>query len=341
MNSATAAKRRATSYDVARQAGVSQSTVSRCFHGDSAISPETRDHVLTVARALGYVPNALARGLITRQSNMVGFIATRYTLRGNPEVTYAIGEALAAAGKQLLLVTAERDAPPIADLRGALDYPLDGLISCVALTDDAIRYILDRHIAVVLYNRHSHRIPVDAVTANHYFAAAGVASALHGAGHRRFLCLSGPADAPVSRERRDGFMQRLVELGVTDTPLLETDFSYAGGRDGFLHFVAQGGRPDAVFCANDQIALGVLDACRYQLGLKVPDEISVVGFDDVPEAGRPCYDLTTVHQDTLGMAQKTVELLLLRLAAPDMPVMHAQSDASFIARGSARLTATH
>ena len=115
--------RRATSYDVARAAGVAQSTVSRCFQADSNISETTRASVLDAARRLGYVPNALARSLITRRSNMVGVIATRYTLRGNPDVIYAIGEALAAAGKQLLLVTAEDDSPTTADLRGALEYP--------------------------------------------------------------------------------------------------------------------------------------------------------------------------------------------------------------------------
>lgn len=333
----SAARRRATSYDVARAAGVAQSTVSRCFQNDSAISPATRDLVLETARRLGYMPNALARSLITRRSNMVGVIATRYTLRGNPDVIYAIGEALAAAGKQLLLVTAERDLPDEAALRGALEYPLDGLISCVQLADAQIKWIRERQVALVLYNRSSPSIPVDAVTANHAAAAAKLAAALHEAGHRRFLCVAGPPDAPVSRDRVAGFIAELAAREVRDTPVIATDFSYAGGRDIFLADVADPKRFDAVFCANDQIALGVMDACRFSLGLTIPGDLSVVGFDDVAEAGRPGYLLTTMHQDTVDMARQAVGLLLQRLAAPDLPVMRLEVAASLVVRGSARL----
>jgi DNA-binding LacI/PurR family transcriptional regulator len=332
------AKRRPTSYDVARAAGVAQSTVSRCFQNDSNISPATRDLVLDIARQLGYVPNALARSLITRRSNMVGVIATRYTLRGNPDVIYAIGEALAAAGKQLLLVTAERDQPTMDELRGSLEYPLDGLIACVLMADADIRTIQSRAIPMVLFNRHSPRIPVDGVTTNHHDAAGGIADALHQAGHRRFLCVSGPAEAPVSVARRDGFLRRLAELGVHGTPLIETDYSYAGGRDAFLAAVRAAALPDAVFCANDQIALGVMDACRFDLGARVPDDISVVGFDDVAEAARPTYQLTTMRQDSVAMARQAVQLLLRRLRTPDMPVQHGLVAAQFVPRGSARLT---
>lgn len=335
---AQVARQRATSYDVAQVAGVAQSTVSRCFKNDSAISAETREQVLEVARKLGYMPNALARSLVTRRSNLVGVIATRYTLRGNPEAIYAVGEALAAAGKQLLLITAEHDFPTFADLRSGLEYPLDGLISCVQLSDTDIRAIQARSLALVLYNRHSPRIPVDAVTANHAVAAGAVAAALHAAGHRRFLCVAGPPEAPVSRERLEGFVRRLQALGVQDTAVIETDYSYVGGRDGFLTAATGRKPPDAVFCTSDQLAFGVLDACRFKLGFKVPQDISVVGFDDVTEAARPGYDLTTMHQDTVDMARQAVGLLLQRLAAPDLPVMLTQIDASFVMRGSARLS---
>jgi DNA-binding LacI/PurR family transcriptional regulator len=332
-----AGRQRATSYDVARAAGVAQSTVSRCFQNDSAISPATRALVRETARRLGYVPNALARSLITRRSHIVAVIVTRYTLRGNPDVIYAIGESLAAAGKQLLLVTAEHDLPDPASLRGALEYPLDGLISCVQLTDAEIRGIQERQIALVLYNRASPIIPVDTVMANHATAAAAVAAALHAAGHRRFLCISGPPDAPVSRERIAGFIGRLAALGIPRTPMIETDFSYAGGRDGFLAGVDSCGLPHAVFCANDQTALGVMDACRFTLGLAIPRDISVVGFDDVTEASRPGYGLTTMHQDTVDMARQAVGMLLQRIAAPDRPVTRMEVAARFVVRDSARL----
>jgi DNA-binding LacI/PurR family transcriptional regulator len=334
---AQSSPRRATSYDVARAAGVSQSTVSRCFQDDSNISPATRNRVMETAQRLGYIPNALARSLITQQSNMVGVVVTRYTQRGNPDVIYAIGASLAAAGKQLLLIVVDSDWPPPGALRGALEYPLDGLISCVLIADDDMKELLGRRIPLVFYNRDPERFTVDSVTANHFLAAADVASALHAAGHRRFVCVGGPAVAPVSRQRTQGFITRLNTLGIGATPLLETDYSYEAGRAVFRDRAARQPRPDAVFCANDQIALGVMDACRFDLGWSVPDDVSIVGFDDVAEAGRPSYELTTMHQDSDEMARQAVRLLLLRLAEPDGAPVNALVPAVFVRRRSARL----
>lgn len=332
-------RRRATSYDVARSVGVAQSTVSRCFQDDSNISQATKDLVRDAALRLGYTPNALARSLITQRSNMIAVIVTRYTLRGNPDVIYAVGEALAASGKQLLLVPVEHDAPTIADLRVTLEYPLDGLISCVQIADIDLADIQVRGIPMVLFNRRSAGIPVDSVATRHFDAAGDIAARLHGAGHRRFLCMTGPADAPVSAARRDGFLGKLQELGVHDVQIIETDYSYDGGKAGFLAGLAPTALPDAVFCTNDQIAFGVMDAARFTLGLRIPDNVSVVGFDDVPEAGRPGYNLTTMQQDSVQMARLAVQLLLRRITAPEIAVENLQIAARFVARGSAQLAA--
>ena len=333
--------RRPTSYDVARAAGVAQSTVSRCFKPGSNVSAATRALVLAAAERLGYMPNALARSLITRRSDMVGVVATRYTLRGNPDVIHAIGEALAAAGKQLLLVVAESDATGPHELRGALEYPLDGLISCVAMTEADTRTVRGRGIPLVLYNRRPSGLPVDSVTCDNATAAGEMAAALHAAGHRRFLFVGGPSRAPVSCERRDGFLARLRMLGNEPAAVIDTDYSYEGGRDAMLGHLRERTaiRPDAVSCANDQIALGVLDACRYDLGLEVPRDISVVGFDDIAEAARPGYRLTTMHQDSVGMARRTVDILLRRLREPALPVITEEVAARLVVRRSAELCA--
>ena len=338
--SARTTARRATSYDIARVAGVAQSTVSRCFQPGSNISPATRALVTSVAERLGYMPNAVARSLITQRSNLVGVVATHYTLRSNPDVMHAIGETLAAAGKQFLLVTAQNDATTIADLRGALEYPLDGLISCVSLVDATLIELQARGVPLVLFNRHSPRIAVDSVITNHAAAASIVATALYQAGHRDFLCVCGPRNAHVSRNRRAGFLRRLSELGIANTPVIETDYSYDGGRRGLLDYLSNAARPGAVFCANDQIALGVMDACRFDLHLSIPEDISVIGFDDVAEAARPSYDLTTMHQDSVMMARTAVDILLRRIASPGSNgTINTVVDAAFIRRGSARLTA--
>ena len=338
--SATAARRpthRATSYDVARTVGVAQSTVSRCFQDGSNISPTTRQRVLKAARDLGYVPNALARSLITQRSNLVAVVIARYTMRNNPDVVYAIGDLLTNAGKRVMLVTVESDYPSPAELRSILEYPLDGLISCVMLAQEELEDLRARRLPIVFYNRDPAPAEADCVMADHTAAASRVAAALHKAGHRRFLCIGGPPDAFVGRQRTEGFLARLARLGVKKTPLLFTDFSYQNGREVFLAYVADARRPDAVFCANDQIAMGVIDACQYDLAWRLPEQMSVVGFDDVAEAARPSYDLTTLHQDSAEIARQAVHLLLLRLDRADAPPARKIVSAKLIVRGSARL----
>ena len=263
--------------------------------------------MLKAAEQLGYTPNALARSLITQRSDLVGVIIARYTLRSNPDVIHAIGESLSAAGKRVMLVTVESDYPAFADLRGVLEYPLEGLISCVLVADADLAELRRRRVPAVFYNRDPGPDAADCVVADHFDAAANLARILHAAGHRRFLCVGGPRSAFVSRQRVDGFVSGLRALRVKGTPVLETDYSYEQGRAAFLRHLADAPRPQAVFCANDQIAMGVLDACRHDLGLGVPADISVVGFDDVAEAGRPSYELTTFFQDPIRMAREAVE----------------------------------
>jgi DNA-binding LacI/PurR family transcriptional regulator len=331
------ARRRITSYDVAQAAGVAQSTVSRCFQNAGSVSAETRMRIEGAARELGYTPNALARSLITQRSNLVGVVATRHTMRNNPDVVYAIGDRLAGAGKRLLLMVVANDQAAEAALGSALEFPLDGLISCVQMPDDTVRSFLHRQIPVLSLNRAVPHARVDCVVVDHAKATRQVATLLHQAGHRRFLCISGPRSAPVSRERVNGMLFRLSELGIADIPVISAEYSYEGGRQAMREQAPRMTRPDAIFCANDQLALGAMDACRFDLGWRVPDDVSVIGFDDIPEAARPGNALTTVRQDSELMATTAVELLLKRIERPDAAPQTIQVPTSLIRRLSARL----
>jgi DNA-binding LacI/PurR family transcriptional regulator len=130
---------------------------------------------------------------------------------------------------------------------------------------------------------------------------------------------------------------RAKHLGTPALAVIETDFSYAAARVQAADWLRANQKPDAIFCSSDQLAFGVMDACRFDLGLSVPGDVSVIGFDDVPEAARPVYDLTTVRQDTVAMAHEAVRLLLLRLAQPASPPVHTILACELMRRGSARL----
>ena len=311
--------RRATSYDVAVAAGVAQSTVSRSFLSGSEMSAATRARVHEAAQALGYVPNAIARSLITRRSHMVAVIVTEFTLQTNPAIVAGIGRALAGHGKQLLLMA------------------VDGEVLATMLDATAIRPFLQRGVPVVCFNRPAPLPRVDRVATNHAAAAQDVADRLHAAGHRRFLCVGGPADSPVNAERAQGFVGRLAELGIPGVPVALAGSSYDGGRAAFLQHVQTHGAPDAVFCVNDPLAFGVLDACRFDLDLRAPTDISVIGFDDVAEAAHQGYDLTTVRQDIGALASAAVGMLLHRLDAANERAQRLLLPGVLVSRGSARL----
>ena len=329
--------RRATSYDVARVAGVSQSTVSRCFQPDGGISKGTRDAVLKVAEELGYTRNALARSLITKRSRMIGVIATKFTIRNNPELVFTLSGALRDHGLGMLLLIVETDDAVGDILQQALEYPLDGLISCALMREADIGRFVRRGLAVVFFNRDISAPQVDCIATDHAGSSREVAEALHAAGHRRILCIGGPEGAPVSRARIDGFTGRMTDLAGAEVTTVAGNFSYGSGRDVFLATVKDSARPDAVFCANDQLAMGVMDACRFDLGWRVPQDVSVVGFDDVEEAGRPSYDLATVAQSGEAMAERAVEMLLGRIAEPDAESQTEKMPGRLLRRSSARL----
>lgn len=329
--------RRVTSYDVAAAAGVAQSTVSRCFVPGSEMSATTRARVRQVAEALGYVPNAIARSLITQRSEMVAVIVTEFTLTANPAIVSGIGRALAEHGKQLLMMAVDGEAGAQAAAAAALRYPLDGLVLATTLSRAAVLPFLRRGVPVVCFNRPAPLPQVDRAATDHAGAAREVAGLLHDAGHRRFLCVGGPAGSPVNQERTKGFVSRLRELGVEHVPVATAEQSYAGGRAAFLAHARAGGVPDAVFCVNDPLAFGVLDACRFDLGLQPPDGISVVGFDDVAEAAHQGYSLTTVRQDIERLAASAVDMLLHRLDAPGGPARRLLLPGLLVRRGSARL----
>jgi DNA-binding LacI/PurR family transcriptional regulator len=330
-----------TSYDVARHAGVSQAVVSRAFQTEAPISAQARARVLASASALGYQPNALARGLITRRSGMAGVLLTEPTQRDTPDVLILLSQALLAQGFQPLLFPCSREADGDGALDKALAFGVDGVVSCVGLSSTALARARQRRRPVVLFNRQGHGVAQ--VACDHVSATRLLASRLYAAGHRRFAVVTGPLDAPVSRLRVDGFLARLSELGIDRVPRHEGDYHYASGHEAALRLLApsrtrrRSPLPQVVFCANDAMALGVLDAARFALMLRVPSDVSVVGFDDIPDGRRPAYLLTTVSQPFEDMARTAAALLHQQQQGQPTPPGPLLLSGRLIERGSAQL----
>jgi DNA-binding LacI/PurR family transcriptional regulator len=332
-----------TSYDVAQHAGVSQTVVSRAYQATSPIAAVTRARVLASAATLGYQPNAVARSLITKRSGLVGLLLTEATQRDTPDVLIMLAQSLLNQGFQPLLFPCTRESEGRNALGKALSLGVDGVVACVGLVPEDLALARLHQRPVVLFNRQSTDAKAVRVACDHASAAQLLASRLFAAGHRRYAVVSGPADAPVSALRTNSFLARLKELGVKGVTTFEGDYHYESGHAAAMNLLAPARldrtrpRPEVVFCANDSMALGVLDAARFALMLRVPRDVSVVGFDDIPAGRRPAYLLSTVSQPIEEMARSAA--LLLRQMVDEQAIVFPEVlfAAKLIERGSAQM----
>lgn len=309
-----------TSYDVARHAGVSQSAVSRCFKPGASVSKKMRARVMAAAEELGYQPNAIARSLITRRSNLIAVLISNLTNLYYPEVLAELTQRCSAAGVRVLLFTLSREAEADEVLQQVWPYRIDGVIASAQLSPAHVGEFEKRNVPLVFYNRYLNSMSVSSVCCDQEDGTRQLVDGLYKAGHRRFVIIAGPPDSVVGVERKTAALERLEELGIEDVPVLGEDYSYENGFNSVNELMAGGAPPpDAVICANDVVAIGALDAFRVNHGLAAPRDISVVGFDGVGPASWKSYDLTTIRQPVRRMTEAAVSMLLSMIEEPEMP----------------------
>ncbi|MBV9282104.1 MAG: LacI family DNA-binding transcriptional regulator [Chloroflexi bacterium] len=329
-----------TSFDVARLAGVNQSTVSRALSGDGRVSVETRQRVRDAAERLGYTPNAIARSLITRQTHIVGILTADITIPFQAYVLETFIQKLQGLGKQVLVFTAAPDQTVDDLLPTALQYQIDALIVTSATLVSRALYECSRGgTAVVLFNRYMEGDLVNSVSCDNLAAGRMVADFLLNAGHRRLAYIAGDPNSSTNRDRQGGFMERLWERGAAKPVVVESGrYTYDAGHAAALRLLERPNPPDAVFCASDGLALGTIDAAR-ELGIAIPDVLSVVGFDDIPMAGWSAYSLTTVRLPLEEMIDATIQLALDRGDGAGAPVTR-RFPGTLVERRSSRAPAT-
>lgn len=331
-------KKRVTSYDVAREAGVSQSAVSRTFRPGLSVSQKTRDKVTKAAKKLGYRPNAIARMLITQRSGMVAVITSPMVNLIYPELLTQLTEELSAKGVRVLLFTIDGSDGLESLLEHVWTFQVDGVIALTAhFNPESIDQFDEHNIPVVLYNRQVPDYPVNTVVCDTEQGIKQLVGVLVESGHKDILVLSGPSFSDVANERRDIALKHLHERGFTDVQVLEGDFSYQSGRDCFRERMGSGRSPDAVICSNDMMAIGCIDEARSNHDIRVPEDMSVVGFDGFNAASLDSYDLTTVRQPVNQMAKAAVNILIERIENPDTAPEKRVLAGEFIRGSSARI----
>ncbi|MFM7295459.1 MAG: LacI family DNA-binding transcriptional regulator [Burkholderiales bacterium] len=327
-----------TSYDVARRAGVSQSAVSRCFKPGASVSEAMRVRVMTAANELAYTPNAIARSLITRRSNLVAVLISNLTNLYYPEVLSELSQQFARHGLRVLLFTLPHEGDADKMVAQVWEYQVDGVIAAARLNPKQVAEFERRHIPFVLFNRTLRERAVNAVVCGQIEGARMLVSRLAAAGHKRFAIISGPKDSFVGQERTRGARERLAELGLPEPVVLQGNYDYDSGARGLRQILQTRGRtPDAVICGNDVMAIGCVDTARHEFGLDVPKKLSIAGFDGVEPSTWLSYNLTTLRQPMHQMAQAAAEMVTSIInhpaAAPERRVFAAQ----FVEGGTARL----
>jgi DNA-binding LacI/PurR family transcriptional regulator len=329
--------RRSTSYDVARAAGVSQSAVSRCFAPGGSISPKTRERILSAASALGYRPNALAQGLISGRSNLVAILISNLTNLYYPEVLSELTTRLTQRDIRVLLFALNAESDVDETLDQVFRHSVDGVICAARLSDAQIRTFEANRVPIVLYNRTGGQAAASSISCDSVAGERELVGRLLAAGHRRFGLIAGPEDSSVGEERRRAVIECLAEAGLGEFPAVRGDFSYESGAQGLRELLAR--RPDleAVVCVSDLMAIGVIDAARESFGLKVPETLSVVGFDGSGPATWASYRVTSIRQPVSRMTEAAIAMLMERMEDPAIPAERRLFTGEFIRGGSARI----
>lgn len=327
-----------TSLDVARRAGVSQSAVSRAFSKRSSVSDDMAQKVHKAASELGYRPNVIARSLITGKSRIIGLVVGYLDNHFYPDAVEQLSNKLQEQGYHLLIFMTRQTSGDVDQvIEEIMDYQVDAIITAsVALSSELADKCQASGLPVVQFNRTQFDSGFSSVTADNSGGGAALAELLIKTGHHSFGYIAGWEGASTQRDREAGFVDCLNKHGHQLAHRLVADFDQKKAAEAAKKMMTDKNPPDCIFVANDYMAFAVMDVCRFELGLSIPDDVSIVGFDDVPAAAWPSYDLTTIRQSAEIMADKTVALLLAQIEGKKRDNQQIVIDAPLVIRGSTR-----
>jgi LacI family repressor for deo operon, udp, cdd, tsx, nupC, and nupG len=328
----------ATIQDVARQAGVSTATVSRVLSAPAVVAAATRERVMAAVASLGYAPNVAAKSLRTLRTEKILVTVPDISNPFFSQVIRGVEEAATAAGYSVLLGDT-RQEPEREEQFGEMlrRKEADGLIFLGHRLPQGLAAMVQAmgpRTPIVNGCEYSPGLGVPSAHIDNAAAAYEAMEHLYALGHVRVAVITGPLASPLSRDRLEGAREAAARRGLTGGLVVETgDFSIEAGLAQTLAALAKAPRPTAVFCFSDEMAMGALDACR-RLGLSCPDEVSIVGFDDIRYAAHLDPPLTTISQPMARIGHETVRLLLEVLAGEAPVVSHVTLAHRLVVRAS-------
>ena len=299
-----------TSYDVAKEAGVSQSAVSRAYKPGGSVSQKTRKKIAAAAKKLGYQPNAIARSLISNRSNIIGVVMADIANPFYPQVLEVLLRKLHESGLKAILLMALRDQNVDDLLPQLLGYQVDGLIiTSATLSTKMADKCTKMGVPVVLFNRYIQNSRASSICCDNRSASYQAAELFIEQGYSSIGYIAGIENASTNLDREASFYERLRQAGL-EPQKAAGGFTYKGGYEAALALAKGGEHPRAIFCANDIMAMGAMDAIRYRLNLSIPGDIAIIGFDDIQNASWPNYNITTFRVPIERMVQRAIDNLL-------------------------------
>ncbi|QJT83367.1 transcriptional regulator RbsR [Kosakonia sp. MUSA4] len=329
----------ATMKDVARAAGVSTSTVSHVINKDRFVSDAVREKVETAIKTLNYAPSALARSLKINQTRTIGMLITASTNPFYSELVRGVERSCFERGYSLVLCNTEGDEQRMnSNLETLMQKRVDGLLLLCTETHQPSQEIMQRYpsIPTVMMDWAPFNGDSDLIQDNSLLGGDMATQYLINKGFTRIACITGPLDKTPARLRLEGYREAMMRAGLTirEGDEIESDFEFGGGFDAMQALLAMSERPQAVFIGNDAMAVGAYQAL-YQAGLKIPQDMAIVGYDDIELARYMTPPLTTIHQPKDELGELAIDVLIHRIAEPGLQQQRLQLTPILMVRGSA------
>ncbi|MFO4637148.1 substrate-binding domain-containing protein [Vibrio cholerae] len=328
----------ATMKDIARLAGVSTSTVSHVINKSRFVSDEIAERVNNAAQQLNYAPSALARSLKMNRTKTIGMLVTTSTNPFFGEVVKGVERSCYHQGYNLILCNTEGDNQRMkASINTLLQKRVDGLLLMCSTLEGERLDVFDRYpdIPIVVMDWGPILFASDKIQDNSLQGGYMAAKHLIECGHKEIGCITGPLIRHQAQMRYEGYKRALAEAGIAINPdwIVESDFECEGGYQAFEKLYQRGKLPSALFVSNDMMAMGVIQAAN-QRGLRIPDDLSLIGYDDVHIAKFMSPALTTIHQPKYRLGKAAIDTLLYRLENPDTTAQVVQLEPTLVVRSS-------
>lgn len=322
-----------TSKDVAKLAGVSQSTVSRVFVPGSSVSEKTKQKVYEAAKALNYRPNAFARSLTTNESKLIGLVFPDADYPIHMQTLQFISVELQKVGYSAVLIPWQVDDQDNHSIPNIFQYRVDGVIAASATFNKSLYEECEEfNIPIIQFARVVEGTKSSYVISDNYEAGQQAAQLLADKGVQSAVYLTGEVPTFTNDEREKGFCSEFEDLTGQLPKVVEAHYDYKLSLGAIREMLTAEERPEAVFCATDNLAMAVMDVARHELSLNVPEDLQVIGFDNIPQTEWLSYQLTTFRQDFKRLARESVKVIVDQISSQNSSLVRMMVPVKLVER---------